>query len=54
MEIDGLQTPRMFISAKTLEGVPALRERLALIAALNVSKETPVSEIPKETSAIRD
>jgi GTP-binding protein HflX len=32
-EIDGVQTPRFFVSAQDLLGIPALRQRLALIAS---------------------
>ncbi|MFZ3127476.1 MAG: GTPase HflX [Rhodoferax sp.] len=32
-EIDGVQTPRIFVSAKNATGLPALRQRLARIAA---------------------
>lgn len=32
-EVDGVQTPRIFVSAKSLAGIAALRQRLASIAA---------------------
>lgn len=35
-EIDGVQTPRIFVSAKDATGLPALRQRLARIAAAQV------------------
>ena len=31
-EIEGVQTPRLFVSARTLEGMPLLRQKLAEIA----------------------
>jgi GTP-binding protein HflX len=43
-EVDGVQTPRLFVSAKTLEGVAALREQLARIAMA----ESPGTQIPRE------
>lgn len=39
-EIDGVQTPRLFVSAQTLVGIAALRERLAVLAAAEQSPET--------------
>jgi len=51
-EIDGVQTPRLFVSAKTLEGIAALRERLARIAlAESPSRQSP-SDNPETPSAI--
>ena len=32
-EIDGVQTPRLFVSARTMAGMQTLRERLAQISA---------------------
>lgn len=44
MEFDGKTTPRVFISASTLEGVPALREQLArMVAASMPGREPAVS-----------
>jgi GTP-binding protein HflX len=44
MEVDGKTTPRVFISAATLEGVPALREQLArMVAASMPGRERAVS-----------
>lgn len=41
-EIDGLQTPRIFVSAKNLSGIPALRAHLARIATTpGVSDDGP-------------
>jgi GTP-binding protein HflX len=36
-EIDGVQTPRIFVSARQLSGIAALRQRLAQIAAADVT-----------------
>lgn len=40
-EIDGVQTPRIFVSAREATGLPALRERLAEIARLPSSDQNP-------------
>jgi GTP-binding protein HflX len=51
-EIDGVQTPRLFVSAKTLDGIAALREKLARIAlAESLSKHSAVVN-PETPSAI--
>jgi GTP-binding protein HflX len=36
-EIDGVQTPRIFVSAKDLAGIKTLRQRLAQIAAADAA-----------------
>ncbi len=41
MEFDGRTTPRVFISAATLEGVPALREQLARMVAASMPGQGP-------------
>lgn len=38
-EIDGVQTPRIFVSARDASGLPVLRKRLADMARLPVSEE---------------
>ncbi|MBC7380394.1 MAG: GTPase HflX [Burkholderiaceae bacterium] len=47
-EIDGVNLPRIFVSARTGEGLPALRQQLALMAA---SKGSQVCE-PNEDPAV--
>jgi GTP-binding protein HflX len=44
-EIDGVQTPRIFVSARDGSGLPALRKRLANLARLPASEENSV-ELP--------
>lgn len=45
-EIDGVQTPRIFVSARDAVGLPALRMRLADIARLPASEENSVGLPP--------
>lgn len=45
-EIDGMQTPRIFVSAKDASGLPALRKRLADIARLPAAEENSVGLSP--------
>ncbi|QTN30461.1 GTPase HflX [Rhodoferax sp. AJA081-3] len=45
-EIDGVQTPRIFVSARDATGLPALRKRLADIARVPSSDENPVELSP--------
>lgn len=42
-EIDGVQTPRIFVSARNATGLPALRQRLARIT---------VAQVPDEAAAV--
>lgn len=45
-EIDGVQTPRIFVSAKNLAGLPALRQRLAQLAMQNLSESSVLEHDP--------
>jgi GTP-binding protein HflX len=38
-EIEGVQTPRVFVSAKNLQGVPELRQKLSSIVSAAVQTE---------------
>jgi GTP-binding protein HflX len=42
-EIEGVQTPRIFVSARNLTGLPLLRQKLGAIVAENTHSETLVS-----------
>jgi GTP-binding protein HflX len=45
-EIDGVQTPRVFVSAKSLQGLPALREELSrLVHAAQRSGDAPPTDL---------
>ena len=46
-EIDGVQTPRIFVSAHDLTGLPALRERLAHIVLAQVQASRPDPQDPR-------
>ena len=46
-EIDGVQTPRIFVSARDATGLPALRSRLA-----NIARQTPAEENSVELSPV--
>jgi GTP-binding protein HflX len=50
-EIDGIQTPRVFVSAKNLVGIPLLRQRLAGIAADGVTPAIDLSNFPEDHGA---
>ena len=45
-EVDGVQTPRIFVSARDSSGLPALRERLADIARLPKSEDNSAEVTP--------
>ncbi|MCF8208530.1 MAG: GTPase HflX [Rhodoferax sp.] len=45
-EMDGVQTPRIFVSARTLTGMQALRQRLAWFAVANTDTRAAPSENP--------
>ncbi len=45
-EMDGVQTPRIFVSARDASGLPALRKRLADIARLPASEENSAGLSP--------
>lgn len=53
-EIDGVQTSRLFVSAKTHEGIAALRGQLAVIAQVEPTSHLPSGENPGFVSAIGD
>lgn len=44
-EIDGVQTPRVFVSAQSLKGVPELRQKLSAIVGAAVRTEPTPSDI---------
>jgi GTP-binding protein HflX len=44
-EIEGVQTPRVFVSAKNLQGVAELRQKLSSIVSAAVRTETVVTDI---------
>ena len=46
-EVDGVQTPRIFVSAHDLTGLPALRERLAHIVLAHVEHNHLPAEDPR-------
>lgn len=50
-EIEGVQTPRIFVSAKDLNGVPILRQRLASIASAASSALTAPNYFPEDHGA---
>lgn len=50
-EIEGVQTPRIFVSAKDLNGVPILRQRLASIASAGSSVLTAPNYFPEDHGA---
>ena len=45
-EIDGIQTPRIFVSAKDLRGIPQLRQRLAQVVTSSAENSTDQSYFP--------
>lgn len=53
-EIDGIQTPRIFVSARTLSGVPALRERLSAISGLSKEAQENGVNCPLSAEQLRD
>jgi GTP-binding protein HflX len=50
-EVDGVQTPRIFASAKSLAGIPALRQRLASIAAADRVATVQADYFPEDHGA---
>lgn len=46
-EVDGVQTPRIFVSAYDLTGLPALRERLSQIVIAHVEHNYVLTEDPR-------
>lgn len=50
-EIEGVQTPRIFVSAKDLTGVPILRQRLASIASAVNNVSTAPNYFPEDHGA---
>lgn len=53
-EIDGVRTPRLFVSAKTLDGLQSLRKQLARIALADRSLQRVHDESPLSASAAWD
>jgi GTP-binding protein HflX len=53
-EIDGVQTPRIFVSAVKLAGVPLLRNRLAAIVASHSADPSPLRYSPKIVGPVPD
>jgi len=51
MEINGVQTTRLFVSARTGAGLPALREQLAMLATRHSQGARPGACSPMETEA---
>jgi GTP-binding protein HflX len=50
-EIDGVQTPRVFVSARSVAGLPLLRQRLSDIVSFCSSAGTEPSDSPENTRA---
>lgn len=50
-EVEGLQTPRVFVSARSLEGVALLRQRLSEIVGLSDQHTSDASHSPDNTGA---
>jgi GTP-binding protein HflX len=50
-EVDGVQTPRIFVSAKSLSGIAALRQRLASIAVADGAAGGVASQFPDDHGA---
>ncbi|MDE2416729.1 MAG: GTPase HflX [Burkholderiales bacterium] len=50
-EIDGVQTPRVFVSAYTMEGLPLLRQRLAEIVSANSDPQAAGRDSPDNSGA---
>lgn len=50
-ELDGVQTPRVFLSAKSGEGLPALRQRLAGIVSAGILPTTDEDYFPDSHEA---
>jgi GTP-binding protein HflX len=51
-EIDGVNLPRIFVSARTGEGLPALRQQLSLMAAAKSRQSPEANEDPAEGEVI--
>lgn len=50
-EIDGVQTPRVFVSARTMEGLPLLRQRLAEIVGAKGDPQAAGGDSPDNSGA---
>ncbi len=50
-EVNGLQIPRIFVSAQTQEGIPLLREKLAAIAARDALQDAQSNDSPENLGA---
>jgi GTP-binding protein HflX len=46
-EIDGIQTPRIFVSARDMNGIPLLRQRLARIVSERSQGDSPEAYSPE-------
>jgi len=50
-EIDGIQTPRVFVSARTAEGLPLLRQRLSSIVSASSEPAADLVDSPENNGA---
>ncbi len=50
-EIDGVQTPRIFVSARGMQGIPALRQRLAQLASSGSAEAPSLTYSPESSGA---
>jgi GTPase len=50
-EIEGVQTPRIFVSAKEMVGIAALRKRLTEMTALDGHPVAGITQVPESTGA---
>ncbi|WP_394787531.1 GTPase HflX [Rhodoferax sp.] len=50
-EVDGQPVPRIFLSAQSGEGLPALRQKLAELAAAKTSNENALMQLPEWNEA---
>jgi GTP-binding protein HflX len=48
-EIEGIQTPRVFVSARTLDGLPVLRQKLAEIASRGLGLDSVATIYPEQS-----
>jgi GTPase len=48
-EVDGVQTPRVFVSARKMEGLAELRQQLSLVVAASMPPESGVDEAPENS-----
>jgi GTP-binding protein HflX len=50
-EIDGIQTPRVFVSARSAEGLPLLRQRLSSIVSASGESTPDPADSPENNGA---